>query len=140
LYILAAWRGRWTVIGAHASRASAATRRAVSSPTGGLPTGGKQGKSNGKAVICRSRIDARHHRTGLFGQAQAAPASKAAECNVAARAGDTTWQEHYHCWDAGNAAKTVPIAAKPAAHKAPECDIAARFNDAAWQEHYHCWQ
>ena len=76
----------------------------------------------------------------LFGRAQAAPASKAAECNIAARAGDTTWQEHYHCWDNGNAAKTVPIAAKPGAHKAPECDIAARFNDAAWQEHYHCWQ
>ncbi len=94
----------------------------------------------GKLLFAAAALTLAVTGPALFGQAQAAPASKAAECNVAARAGDTTWQEHYHCWDNGNAAKTVPIAAKPAAHKAPECDIAARFNDAAWQEHYHCWQ
>jgi hypothetical protein len=34
----------------------------------------------------------------LFGQALAAPAAKAPECSIAARAADASWQEHYHCW------------------------------------------
>jgi hypothetical protein len=79
----------------------------------------------------------------LFGQAQAAPAAKAPECAMAARAADASWQEHYHCWDAekGTTAKTVPVAAKPrGAPLAPECSIAARAADASWQEHYHCWR
>ena len=78
-----------------------------------------------------------------FGQAQAAPAAKAPECSIAARAADASWQEHYHCWDSGNAttAKIVPTAAKPkGAPLAPECSIAARAADASWQEHYHCWR
>lgn len=80
----------------------------------------------------------------LFGQAQAAPAPKAPECNVAARANDASWQEHYHCWGPGAAtAPAVPIAAQPQVApgaKAPECSVAARANDASWQEHYHCWR
>ena len=81
----------------------------------------------------------------LFGQAQAAPAAKAPECSLAGRAGDATWQEHYHCWDngTGTTASTVPVAAKPQTGpgaKSPECANAARAGDASWQEHYHCWK
>jgi hypothetical protein len=80
----------------------------------------------------------------LFGQAQAAPAAKAPECAIAARAADASWQEHYHCWGnekAATTAHTVPVAAKPrGAPLAPECSIAARAADASWQEHYHCWR
>ncbi len=78
---------------------------------------------------------------GLFGQAQAAPAAKSPECSSAARINDASWQEHYHCWDTGQAAAPaakVPVAAQGA--KAPECSSAARINDASWQEHYHCWK
>jgi len=84
--------------------------------------------------------------SGLFGQAQAAAAAKSPECANAARAGDASWQEHYHCWTNGQGAataKTVPIAAQPQAApgaKSPECANAARAGDASWQEHYHCWK
>jgi nitrous oxide reductase len=78
----------------------------------------------------------------MLGQAQAAPAAKAAECSNAARMNDASWQEHYHCWNNGQAtAPTVPVAAKPApSTKSPECSNTARMNDASWQEHYHCWK
>ncbi|MGA2892428.1 MAG: hypothetical protein ABSE22_06135 [Xanthobacteraceae bacterium] len=80
----------------------------------------------------------------LFGEAQAAPAAKSPECSNAARAGDASWQEHYHCWNNGQAAATaptVPVAAQPApGAKSPECSNAARAGDASWQEHYHCWK
>jgi hypothetical protein len=76
----------------------------------------------------------------LLVQAQAAPATRSAECNVAAQAGSASWQEHYHCW--GAQAGTVPVvnlvAPKPST-KAAECNMAAQAGNASWQEHYHCW-